>query len=98
MTRRAIAASVAERCKDAHSATRYASWTAVAARLLRMGFTEEEAETVMRSKITRWAADADGKPHGRATAKAVEEYIRNDEVRRGDRVREEIREWVRGDA
>lgn len=94
MTIRATAAMIASRCEDAYSADRYASWTGVAARLLRMGFNEAEVEAVMRSKITRWAADAEGKPYGHATVAAVENYIRNDEARRGPMVRNEIREWA----
>jgi hypothetical protein len=42
-----------------YSADRYRSWPAVAEALLREGFTPREAEAIMRSKHTRWAADAD---------------------------------------
>lgn len=95
MTRRAQAATLAERTADAYSATRYGSWQEVARRLLRMGFTEAETEAVMRSKITRWAADASDKPYGKVPAQAVEDYIRNDEARRGDLTRNKIREWAK---
>jgi len=49
----------------------------------------------MRSKITRWAADASDKPYGKVPAQAVEDYIRNDEARRGDLTRNKIREWAK---
>lgn len=90
------AAAIAERCADAYSASRYRSWREVARVLLRMGFTDAETEAVMRSKITRWAADSWTWTGGDKTpAKAVAEYIRNDETRRGWRVRDEIRDWAR---
>lgn len=96
MKRRAQAAILAERTKDAYSFNRYGSWQEVARRLLRMGFSEAEAEAVMRSKITRWAADWYNRPYGgKCPAIAVEDYIRNDEARRGWRVREEIAEWAK---
>jgi hypothetical protein len=43
---------------DAVSAPRYASWTAVAAMLLRRGLSPLQAQAVMVSKWTRWARDA----------------------------------------
>ena len=92
--RRAQAAAIADRCRDAYSANRYRSWPEVARVLLAMGFTDAEAETVMRSKITRWAADFGGATYGKATAKMVREYITNDEAHRGERVRAEIRDWT----
>jgi len=52
------AVAVAEKCVDAYSADRFASWPQVALALLRSGFTEIETEAIMRSKWTRWAADA----------------------------------------
>lgn len=93
-TRRERARLIAERCADAYSFDRYNSWPEVARTLLAMGFTDAETEAVMRSKITRWAADSEGKPYGHATARAVAEYIRNDEARRGELVRDEIRRWT----
>ena len=95
MKRRAQAAILAERTEDAYSANRYGSWQEVARRLLRMGFSEAEAEAVMRSKITRWAADASNARYGKVPAKVVEDYILNDEARRGYRVHEEIAEWAK---
>lgn len=93
-TRREMAHEIATRCADAYSADRYRSWPEVARTLLAMGFTEAETEAVMRSKITRWAADAAGADYGKASARCVAEYIRDDEARRGPLVRREIREWA----
>lgn len=53
--------AVARRCMDAYSADAYRRWSAVALLLLREGFTEREAEAIMRSKWTRWARDASEK-------------------------------------
>lgn len=88
------AQAVAERCADAYSVDRYASWPEVARVLLAMGFTEAEAEAVMRSKITRWAADDTPHRYGRVPARLVREYILSDEARRGSQTRNEIAEWA----
>lgn len=98
------AQAVAKRCADAYSADRYASWSEVARILLKMGFTEAEAEAVMRSKITRWAADSaefslgatEGRRYrdGKIPARVVREYILSDEARRGSQTRNEIAEWA----
>lgn len=74
---KARAESLAARTDDAYSSHRYRSWTAVAATLLRLGMTDEEAEEVMRSKYTRWAADAYAGTHeyGRVPAAAVREFV-----------------------
>jgi hypothetical protein len=58
--RRALAAELAERTADAYSYDNYgeASWRACAAMLLRRGYSDEEAEAILRSKWTRWAADS----------------------------------------
>lgn len=75
---RTRAKQVAEQCENAYSADRYGSWPAVAEALLRYGFTEREAEAIMRSKWTRWAADHwESKPSddGRVPAKALIDYI-----------------------
>lgn len=91
------ARAVAERCEDAYSFDRYASWPAVAKVCLEMGFTEAEAEEILRSKITRWAADSSRKqyPYGKYPAKVVREYILNDIEHRGALVRQEIAQWAK---
>jgi len=98
-TRLALAASrTAVRCADAWSYDAYASWYAVAKALFRMDFTELEVETIMRSKITRWAGDMFASPtvrYGRFPARIVTEYLRDDFAHRGEHiVRAEIAEWV----
>ena len=78
---RAQAERIAERCRDAYSADRYASWPAVAQALLRAGYTERETETIMRSKITRWAADSlpagSARRYGNAPAYIVANFAVN---------------------
>jgi hypothetical protein len=69
------AKALAERCADAYSVNRYASWRAVAAELIALGFNDTDAETIMRSKWTRWAADHSSAPSGRVPARAVREYV-----------------------
>lgn len=70
------ARQLATRTEDAYSADRYANWTAVADKLLRAGYDEKQAEAIMRSKWTRWAADADSQKHtyGNHPAKIVVEF------------------------
>jgi hypothetical protein len=67
--------ALAERSADAYSADDYASWKACAAALLRRGYTDRQAEEILRSKITRWAIDASDKPEGRATSSDLLRFI-----------------------
>ena len=94
-SRRERAHAIAAKCADAYSATRYRNWHEVARVLLRMGFNDAEVEAVMRSKITRWAADFSGRDSGQVPARVVRDYIEHDEARKGWRVRAEIAEWAR---
>jgi len=54
----AQAQALAERTADAYSCDRYVSWKACAAVLLRRGYTDRQAATILRSRIMRWAVDA----------------------------------------
>ena len=51
---------VARKTCDAYSRDSYASleWYKLADWLLEQGLTEAEAETILRSKLTRWAGDS----------------------------------------
>ena len=51
---------LAARTSDAYSFDNYGEkrWRASAAMLLNRGYSDEEAECILRSKWTRWAADA----------------------------------------
>lgn len=51
------ARALAERTEDAWSWGRYRSWAACARLLLARGYSDREAEAILRSKWTRWAAD-----------------------------------------
>jgi hypothetical protein len=66
MTRHAIA--LAARTEDAYSADAYTNgeWAKAAAMLLDRGYSEAEAEAILRSKWTRWARDAAGTYEGTA--------------------------------
>jgi hypothetical protein len=74
-TKAQVAEKLAERTKDAWSTRYYASWTAVAKALLRRGYTPIAAEAILRSKLTRWAADKSTAPHGRVPARDLLSYL-----------------------
>ena len=92
MTRSTAAAALATRCADAYSAPAYRSWEAVARALLRDGWTAQEAECIMRSKITRWARDAEPKDYGygRYPARVVTEYVKHNAAV----VRKDVTRWL----
>lgn len=72
------AAVLAAKTQDAYSANVYRSWVSVARLLLSRKFTEREAEAIMRSKWTRWAAD--GYKGGRSSgvpASALADFLDN---------------------
>lgn len=75
VTQQLQAKKLAARTSDAYSASRYASWEAVARALLGRGFTPLAVEAILRSKLTRWAADASSAAHGRATANDLLRFI-----------------------
>ncbi len=66
---------LAQKTGDAYSATRYNSWRNVCATLLKRGYTERQAEAILRSKWTRWAADAADANYGEATANDLVRFI-----------------------
>lgn len=72
------AEALAQRTKDAYSFDKYSyvSWRACCAMLLRRGFSDEEAEQLMRSRWTRAAADFSCKVSG-ATSGDLARYLKN---------------------
>jgi hypothetical protein len=62
MSRKFDPAALAAATTDAYSHDRYGptEWLASCALLADRGFTQRQAETVLRSSIMRWAADAYG--------------------------------------
>lgn len=82
IVRSSMAAQLAERTANAYSADRYRSWKAVAALLLRRGYTMEEAEAIMRSKWMRWAADSMPHEYGRVPALAIAKFLDSDDPTR----------------
>ena len=81
MTRTARARALADRTADAYSYDNYGevAWRASAALLLRRGYTEADAETILRSKWTRWAADMasdrKGWRYGRTTSTDLARFL-----------------------
>lgn len=67
--------ALAKRTEDAFSFERYASWSAIVTALLRRGYTEAQVESILRSKIMRWAADHRSARYGRATANDLLRFI-----------------------
>ena len=61
--------------KGGYSEDRYDSWPAVAQTLLNMGYSMVEAEAIMLSKWTRWAADDSDKPYGKVTAQDLVHWM-----------------------
>ena len=66
---------LSERTSDAYSYDRYRNWTAVCQMLLNRGYTELEAEAILRSKWTRWACDQDSNRYGCHTSKALARFV-----------------------
>lgn len=83
-----IASRVAGRTADAYSYDRYTNWAACAKALLREGYTERQAEEILRSKITRWAADASGKAYGRSNGADLLRYLERNKAVAGQVFRE----------
>ncbi len=82
-TLEARAAALAARTDDAYSADRYSSWREVALAVLSLGYTDAQGEAILRSKITRWAADASDDCEGSVSADAGLRYLsdeRNAEI------------------
>ena len=69
------AAKLAKETRDAYSAGQYYSWESVCAMLLRRGYSEVEAEVILRSKYTRWARDASPKMSGPYSANDLKRYL-----------------------
>ena len=71
------AANLCAKTKDAYSYKAYSreGWRAACLMLLLRGFTEVEAETVLRSKWMRWARDDSSARYGRATSRDLARFI-----------------------
>lgn len=60
---------LAEKLADAYSTENYGgSWSACVKMLRRRGYDDRQVEAIIRSKWTRWAADASGHSYGRANS------------------------------
>lgn len=75
MTIKNLSERIASRTSDAYSFSNYNNWTACARVLLDIGYNEAQTEAILRSKFTRWAADAANARHGRATSRQLRTYV-----------------------
>lgn len=75
MTNKALAAALAERTADAYAFDRFRNWKGCALYLLRRGFTEKQAEAILRSKWMRWASDASEKRYGQASSVDLARFL-----------------------
>jgi len=61
---------------NAYSYKRYRDgWIPCINMLRKQGYNDIEVEAILRSKYTRWAADAGGKRYGYATARDLKNYM-----------------------
>jgi hypothetical protein len=67
--------ALAESTADAYSFDRYASWKACCAALLCRGYSDRQAEKILRSRITRWAADRAYFDRRRATSRHLLRFM-----------------------
>jgi hypothetical protein len=83
------AEEIAEATSDAYSADRYTSWTACAKVLLGLGYDAPQTEAILRSKMTRWAADFSNKRYGKATSADLKRFMLDSK----DAIDREVDEW-----
>lgn len=67
---------LADKTSDAYSATRYNSWKACVKALRKEGYDDMQIEAILRSKLTRWAADHSKNAYGKASSVDLLKYIR----------------------
>ena len=73
---RSKAIMLALKTQDAYSVLAYRNWAAVCTFLLKRGYTENEAEAILRSKWMRWAGDfAEKNKYGSLTSKDVARFL-----------------------
>lgn len=72
---------LSEKTSDAYSFDRYNSWEACIKKLRKAGYDDREIEAILRSKWTRWAADAGNKPYGKASSVDLLNYINQHETK-----------------
>lgn len=76
MPKRLTIAALAEKCADAYSTDQYGGkWNGCVTMLRARGYSDLAIEAVLRSKWTRWAADASGKPYGRNSARDLARFL-----------------------
>lgn len=72
---------LSEKTSDAYSFDRYNSWKACIKKLRKADYDDREIEAILRSKWTRWAADAANKPYGKASSVDLLNYINQHETK-----------------
>lgn len=80
-----------EATADAYSFDRYRNWRACAALLSQRGYTYEEAECILRSKWTRWAADNSANPYGRVSSTDLAHFLDTSQSASPERLRSMMR-------
>jgi hypothetical protein len=69
-------ANFAEELSDAYSTDNYGgNWGPCIKMMRSRGFDDRAIEAIIRSKHTRWAADSDDRPHGRANSASLAKYL-----------------------
>jgi hypothetical protein len=67
---------LADKLQDAHSTSRYKDgWLDCVKALRQRGYTDFKIEWIIRSKLTRWAADVSYHTDGNVTAEDLLHYI-----------------------
>lgn len=72
---------LSQKTSDAYSFGRYNSWEACIKKLRKAGYDDMQVEAILRSKWTRWAADASDKPYGKASSVDLINYILKNETK-----------------
>ena len=71
-------AEFARELADAYSTSNYAGgWGPCIKMLRRHGYNDQQIEAIIRSKWTRWAADASSARYGRATSADLARFLRD---------------------
>ena len=66
---------LAEKTSGSYSFDRYVNWESCVKSLRNAGYSDQEIEAILLSKITRWAGDSSNKSYGKVTAKDLLNYL-----------------------
>ena len=70
-------ARLVEKTRDAYSYNNYGSvgWRSAVRALIDLGYTDREAEAILRSKWMRWSGDTSGKRYGRNNGQDLRRFL-----------------------